>query len=91
MPFLINTKFLSKKKFFLKYLEKNKVETRPIISGNFVNQSSVKLHKIKFNLKKLKNAQEIEKRGFFIGLPTKPLSTKTIKRLSNLLLRITDI
>ena len=91
MPFLINKKFLSKKKIFLQYLAKNKVETRPIISGNFVNQSSVKLHKIKFNLKKLKNAQEIEKRGFFIGLPTKPLSTKTIKRLSNLLLRITDI
>ena len=91
MPFLINKKFLSKKKIFLQYLEKNKVETRPIISGNFVNQASVKLHKIKFNLRKLKNAQEIEKRGFFIGLPTKLLSTKIIKRLSNLLLHITNI
>ena len=76
---------------FLQYLAKNKVETRPIISGNFVNQPSVKLHKIKFNLRKLKNAQEIEKRGFFIGLPTKLLSTKIIKRLSNLLLHITNI
>ena len=91
MPFLINKKFLSKKKIFLQYLAKNKVETRPIISGNFVNQSSVKIHKIKFNLRNLKNAQEIEKRGFFIGLPTKPLSTKIIKRLSNLLLHITNI
>ena len=91
MPFLINKKFLIKKKVFLKYLEKNKVETRPIISGNFVNQSSVRLHKIKFNLRKLKNAQEIEKRGFFIGLPTKSLNKKIIKRLSNLLLHITKI
>ena len=91
IPFLINKKFLSKKKVFLQYLEKNKVETRPIISGNFANQASVKIHKIKFNLRKLKNAQEIEKRGFFIGLPTKPLSTKIIKRLSNLLLHITNI
>ena len=91
MPFLINKEFLSKKEIFLQYLEKNKVETRPIISGNFANQASVKLHKIKFNLRKLKNAQEIEKRGFFIGLPTKLLSTKIIKRLSNLLLHITNI
>ena len=82
---------MNKKKIFLQYLEKNKVETRPIISGNFANQASVKLHKIKFNLRKLKNAQEIEKRGFFIGLPTKLLSTKIIKRLSNLLLHITNI
>ena len=91
IPFLINKKFLSKKRIFLQYLEKNKVETRPIISGNFANQESVKLHRIKFNLRKLKNAQEIEKRGFFIGLPTKLLSTKIIKRLSNLLLHITNI
>ena len=91
MPFLINKKFLSKKKIFLQYLAKNKVETRPIISGNFVNQSSVKIHKIKFNLRNLKNAQEIEKRGFFIGLPTKLVSTKIIKRVSNLLLHITKI
>ena len=60
MPFLINKKFLSKKKIFLQYLEKNKVETRPIISGNFANQASVKLHKIKFNLRNLKNAHGLE-------------------------------
>ena len=91
LPFLINKKFLSKKKVFLKYLKKNKVETRPIISGNFANQISVKLHKIKFNLNKLKNAEEIQQRGFFIGLPTKLINDKTIKRLSSLLLHISDI
>ena len=36
-------------------------------------------------------AQEIEKRGFFIGLPTKILNKKIIKHLSNLLLHITKI
>ena len=66
---------------------KNKnVETRPIISGNFVNQPCIKLYKIKYNKKYLKNSQEIERRGFFIGLPTKPLNNNFVKRLVNILL-----
>jgi len=86
LPLLINSKYLNKKKNFLKYLGKNKIETRPIISGNFVNQPCVNLHKIKYNKKYLKNSEEIEKRGFFIGLPTKPLKNNTIKKLADLLL-----
>ncbi len=86
LPLLINSKYLNKKKNFLRYLGKNKIETRPIISGNFVNQPCVNLHKIKYNKKHLKNSEEIEKRGFFIGLPTKPLKSNTIKKLADLLL-----
>ena len=86
LPLLVNSKYLKKKKNFLKYLEKNKIETRPIISGNFVNQPCVKLHKIKYNKKYLKNSEEIEKRGFFIGLPTRLLKNDVINRLVDLLL-----
>ena len=43
---LINKKFLHKKNKFLSYLNKNGIETRPIISGNFLNQPSIKLYKL---------------------------------------------
>ena len=71
---------------FLKYLKNKNVETRPIISGNFVNQPCIELHKIKFNKKELKNSEEIEKRGFFIGLPTKSLKNTAVQTLANILL-----
>ena len=86
LPLLINDKFLSKKNMFLKYLKNKNVETRPIISGNFVNQPCIELHKIKFNKKELKNSEEIEKRGFFIGLPTKSLKNTAVQTLANILL-----
>ena len=86
LPLLINDKFLSKKNIFLKYLKNKNVETRPIISGNFVNQPCIELHKIKFNKKEIKNSEEIEKRGFFIGLPTKPLKNTAVQTLANILL-----
>ena len=86
LPLLINYKFLSKKNLFLKYLKNKKVETRPIISGNFVNQPCIDLHKIKYNKRELKNSEEIERRGFFIGLPTKLLTDKSIQTLANILL-----
>ena len=86
LPLLINDKFLRKKNLFLKYLKTKKIETRPIISGNFVNQPCVDLHKIKYNKRELKNSEEIEKRGFFIGLPTRPLKNITVQILANILL-----
>ena len=86
LPLLINDKFLRKKNLFLKYLKNKKVETRPIISGNFVNQPCIDLHKIKYNKRELKNSEEIEKRGFFIGLPTRPLKNITVQILANILL-----
>lgn len=90
-PLLINKKYISKKKKFLKFLNMNNIETRPILGGNFVNQSSIKLYKINYNIKKLKNSQAIEKRGFFIGLPTKIISKKKLKNLEFCLLSIGKI
>ncbi len=91
LPLLIKKKFIRKKKLFLDFLKKNKIETRPIISGNFANQPAIKLHKIKIDKRKLVNAQEIENRGFFIGLPTKKLDNKSVNILSKLLLKINKI
>jgi CDP-6-deoxy-D-xylo-4-hexulose-3-dehydrase len=64
-PLLINSKFSKNKDKLLRYLELNGIETRPIISGNFINQPAIKLYKINFNKNDLKNADQIDKRGFF--------------------------
>tara|TARA_Y100000591_G_scaffold330673_1_gene362340 strand:+ start:125 stop:1291 length:1167 start_codon:yes stop_codon:yes gene_type:complete len=86
VPLLINKKYLKFKNKFLKKLERNKIETRPIISGNFINQPAIKLHKLKFNKNNFKISQEIEDRGFFIGLPTKKIKSKDFKKLADYLL-----
>ena len=83
---MINEKNVKNKKKFLKYLNSNKVETRPIISGNFANQPAIKKYKIRFKKSELKNSQEIEDRGFYIGLPTKILKREEISKITNLLL-----
>ena len=89
-PLMINNKSTSSKKKFLKYLNKNKIETRPIISGNFTNQPAIKKYNIKYNKNDLKNSQEIEDRGFFIGLPTKVLNNSKINKITNLLLNVNN-
>tara|TARA_Y100001970_G_scaffold257809_1_gene337058 strand:- start:589 stop:1770 length:1182 start_codon:yes stop_codon:yes gene_type:complete len=91
LPMLINKKFLFKKKRYLKYLNKNGIETRPIISGNFLKQPAAKLYKLKKKNEYFKNADEIDKRGFFIGLHTKTIDQKTVKFLTNKLLNIKNI
>jgi len=91
IPLLLNEKYISKKNKLLNYLRKNKIETRPILSGNFVNQFSVKLYKMKYNIRDLKNSQVVERRGFFIGLPTQPISVKKLKNLESCLLNIDKI
>ena len=72
----------------MNFLNKNRVETRPIISGNFVNQPAINLYNISYNLKELQNSKQIDKRGFFIGLPTTKLSDKVVKKLAELLLKV---
>ncbi|WP_440634204.1 DegT/DnrJ/EryC1/StrS family aminotransferase [Candidatus Pelagibacter sp. HIMB1746] len=84
---LINKEFLKNKNYFLKFLDQKKIETRPILSGNFLNQPAAKLYNFNKN-KKFPNADEIEKRGFFIGLHTKKINSKTLQYLCENLLKI---
>ena len=88
LPILINQKFISKKEKFLKYLNKNNIETRPIISGNFVNQPSVKLYGLVSKKMKFTGAQDIEDRGFFIGIHTHKISNITLTHLTSKLLML---
>ena len=78
IPILLSKKINRNK--FLKKIEKLGVETRPIISGNFLKQPSIK--KYKLNKKSnFKNSDIVNNHGFFIGLPTSAISDKTIKKL----------
>ena len=68
------------KEAFIKKIEKKGVETRPIISGNFLKQPAIR--KYKLNTKnKMVNADYINSKGFFIGLPTEKIKLKTLNKL----------
>ncbi len=90
-PILINPKFKKKKKKYLMLLDKFGVETRPIISGNFLNQPAAKLFGLKKKNEKFSEAQKIEDLGFFIGLHAKPIKKEILKKLVNILFKIDTI
>tara|TARA_B100000787_G_C16197733_1_gene302166 strand:- start:1650 stop:2846 length:1197 start_codon:yes stop_codon:yes gene_type:complete len=91
LAIFIDKKYSNKKSKYLKYLEKKGIETRPIISGNFVNQPAIKLYKLNRNNEKFQNAQIIEDSGFFIGLHTKKINSKLVSYISSSLLMINEL
>ena len=88
LPILLKGRYVKIKRKFLSFLNKNNIETRPIISGNFLNQPSIKLYKLNKKNEKFKFSQEIENRGFFIGLPTKKIGSDKLNYLTDKLLKI---
>ena len=74
-----------------KFLRKKGIETRIIISGNFVNQPSVKIYNLNPKNESFPKAQEIENRGFFIGLHSKSISEETLNHLEKNLLKISEL
>tara|TARA_B100001093_G_scaffold519987_2_gene611900 strand:+ start:8115 stop:9329 length:1215 start_codon:yes stop_codon:yes gene_type:complete len=91
LPLLINKKFKLKKKYFIKKLEKFGIETRPVISGSFVNQPASKLYNLNTKNIKFKEAQKVQDLGFVIGLHTKKLNNDLIKDITDGLFLINDI
>tara|TARA_Y100000996_G_scaffold398939_1_gene367482 strand:+ start:6689 stop:7951 length:1263 start_codon:yes stop_codon:yes gene_type:complete len=91
LPILLNEKYINKKQKFVNFLDQNGIETRPIISGNFLNHPAAKLYKL--NKKKLlfKNAQKVQDLGFLIGLHTKKISTHQLKLLHDYFFNIDRI
>jgi len=91
LPILIDKKFINKKQKYLDLLSKSGIETRPIISGNFLNQPAAKLYNLNKKKEYFKNAEEIDKRGFFIGLHTSKINRSTVKLLTKKLLLIDKV
>ena len=71
------------KNIFMKKLNQNGIITRPIISGNFARQPSIKLYKIKINYK-LKNADLIDQSSFFLGLHNLKINNRKLSKFCNL-------
>jgi CDP-6-deoxy-D-xylo-4-hexulose-3-dehydrase len=91
LPILISEKFVDCKNKFLEYLNQKGIETRPIISGNFMNQPCVKLYKLNENNEKFAKAQLIDDRGFFIGLHTQKITKHQLEYLEKHLLNIVNL
>lgn len=69
-----------KKNILINNLEKNGIETRPIISGNFAKQPAA----VKYGLaikEKFPNTDYVYQRSFFIGLPSKRISKNFIYKI----------
>ena len=78
----LKEKYVKRKTKILNYLNSKGIETRPIISGNFSNQPASKLYKIKSS--SLKNANNIERSTFFIGIHNKTLKIKEINKFNKI-------
>lgn len=88
MPLLLNKRLKNKKKSFLKFLNKSGIETRPILTGNFLKQPCSKLYSFKTGNNSYKNTDLVDKLGFFIGLPTSEISDEKINFLVSKLLSL---
>ena len=91
LSILINNKYIAKKKNFFRFLKKKGIETRKILSGNFSNQPIIKLYNFNSENENFSNAQEIENRGFFIGLHPKSITEETLNYLEKNLLKISKL
>ena len=91
LPILLDIKFIDKKKKFIKLIEEKGLETRPIISGSFVNQPSTKLYNLNPGNQKFNGAQKVQDQGFVIGLSTKKIDKKKIDFVTNVLFLIDSI
>ena len=80
IPFMLNSKNKTYKHKVMNKLNQKGVMTRPIISGNFANQPSIQLYKIKSNTK-LPNADLVDKKAFFLGLHNIKITDNKLKLL----------
>lgn len=92
LPIFLNERMNKEiKKKLLFYLESKGIETRPILTGNFLNQPSIKLFGLNNKNLKFKGAQSIEDLGFLIGLHTKKINQKQLSLIKNSLLSIDSL
>ncbi len=87
LPLILNKNYLKYKKEIINNLNKKGIETRPIISGNFLNQKATKLYNLNPKKNIFPNADYVEKAGFFIGLHTTIIKQKTLELITDTLLK----
>ena len=90
-PILLSKKFRNKKNKFINYLDSKGIETRPIISGNFLNHPAAKLYKLNKDRRKFQNTQDVQELGFLIGLHTKKINKNKLKLIQDSFFKIDSI
>ena len=91
LPILLNKKYLKKKQIFINMLDKSGIETRPIISGSFVNQPASKLYNLNKKKETFARAQEVQELGFVIGLHTKKITKQKLNLIHDSLFKIDNL
>jgi CDP-6-deoxy-D-xylo-4-hexulose-3-dehydrase len=83
---LVAPRYAERHGAYLRYLSSHGVENRPVVSGNFTRQPAVRLFGIDCNPRDFPGAEEINRRGFFVGLHTEPLPADKIERVVEIML-----
>jgi CDP-6-deoxy-D-xylo-4-hexulose-3-dehydrase len=81
--FILTNKLENKRDFILKYMMKNKIECRPIVSGDITANPMIKYAEYKIPFK-LKSTQYVDKNGFMIGNRSRIITKSEIKILLKL-------
>ena len=86
-------KIENKEKFknVINFLIKNKIEIRPIVSGDFTQQPMVMNSNVKYKLGKLENIKKINNFGFMIGNNPVSLNNETKKNFDRVFLYLDKI
>ena len=82
IPIILKSNNKKYKQKIMSKLHRKGIMTRPIISGNFAKQPSIKLYKIKIN-NQLPNSDLVDKKGFFLGLHNIKISDAKLKFLTD--------
>ena len=82
IPIILNSNNKKYKQNIMSKLHGKGIMTRPIISGNFAKQPSIKLYKIKIN-NQLPNSDLVDKKGFFLGLHNIKISDAKLNFLTD--------
>jgi CDP-6-deoxy-D-xylo-4-hexulose-3-dehydrase len=83
---LLGPRFARHRSRYVNQLSTRGVENRPIIGGNFTRQPAATLFGIAGDPSGFPGAEEISRRGFFVGLHTESLSDEKVDRLASILL-----
>lgn len=81
LTMILSEQYESHYNSFLKHLTENKVENRPVITGNFARQPIFKFMDFEIEPSSYKGAEILHKRGFFIGLSCNDMSEERINKL----------
>lgn len=84
LTFVFSEEYGHHYKNFLNYLTDNKVENRPVVTGNFARQPIFKFMGIEVEPSSYEGAEVLHKRGFFIGLSCDDMSEERMNNLVNI-------